>query len=158
MRFMVIVPATKEADEAAKIPAASELAAMDKFNEQLVEAGVWLAGEGLRATSLGARVTFGGGPAEALGADLAGDVRRLKATGDRDLLVAGSSTLVPVLVEQRLVDEVVLAVYPLLLGSGKRCFSERLDPRELELVSSSATPTGVLLDHYRYVGAQRTEA
>jgi dihydrofolate reductase len=54
-----------------------------------------------------------------------------------------------------LVDEVVLMVYPVLLGPGKRCFSDSADPRELALVSSKATPTGVLLNTYRLVGALR---
>jgi dihydrofolate reductase len=61
-----------------------------------------------------------------------------------------------VLLEQRLADEVVLMIYPLLLGRGKRLFSEGADPRELALVSTKATPTGVLLNTYRHVGALRT--
>ena len=51
-------------------------------------------------------------------------VRRLKSQGGPDLLVCGSASLTSVLLEQGLVDDVVLAVYPLLLGRGKRCFSD----------------------------------
>ena len=60
MRFMVIVKATKDS-EANKMPTPELLAAMGKFNEELVKAGVMLAGEGLRASSMGARVEFKGG-------------------------------------------------------------------------------------------------
>jgi len=61
-----------------------------------------------------------------------------------------------VLVEQGLVDEVALAVYPLLLGRGKRCFSDSADPRDLALVSTKATSTGVLLNIYWHVRSKRT--
>jgi hypothetical protein len=57
MRFMVIVKATKES-EAGVLPNEEMLAAMGKFNEELVKAGVMLAGEGLQPSSKGARVRF----------------------------------------------------------------------------------------------------
>jgi len=57
---MVLVKANKES-EAGVLPAESELNAMGKFNEELVKAGVMLAGEGLQASSKGARVRFGKG-------------------------------------------------------------------------------------------------
>jgi hypothetical protein len=59
MRFMVIVKATKES-EAAALPDEKLLAEMGKFNEELVKAGVMLAGEGLQPSSKGARVRFSG--------------------------------------------------------------------------------------------------
>jgi hypothetical protein len=59
MRFMVIVKATKDS-EAGVLPSQELLAAMGKFNEELVKAGVMLAGEGLQASSKGARVKFSG--------------------------------------------------------------------------------------------------
>ncbi len=59
MRFMVIVKASKEL-EAGVLPSKEILAAMGKFNEELVKAGVMLAGEGLQASSKGARVRFEG--------------------------------------------------------------------------------------------------
>ena len=59
MRFMVIVKATKESEEGAQ-PNEKIMAAMGKFNEELVKAGVMLAGEGLQASSKGARVRFSG--------------------------------------------------------------------------------------------------
>ena len=60
MRFMVIVKASKDS-EAGKLPKESELREMGKFNEELVKAGVMLAGEGLQDSSKGARVRFEGG-------------------------------------------------------------------------------------------------
>ena len=59
MRFMIIVKATKDS-EAGALPDQKLLAAMGKFNEELVKAGVMLAGEGLHPTSKGARVKFSG--------------------------------------------------------------------------------------------------
>ncbi len=59
MRFMLIVKATKES-EAGILPSEKELAEMGKFNEELVKAGVMLAGEGLQPSSKGARVQFSG--------------------------------------------------------------------------------------------------
>ena len=59
MRFMVMVKATKDS-EAGKLPSEELLAAMAKFNEEMVKAGVMLDGNGLQASSKGARVRFEG--------------------------------------------------------------------------------------------------
>ena len=59
MRFIVMVKATKES-EAGMMPSPQLLADMGKFNEELAKAGVMLAGEGLQASSKGARVKFSG--------------------------------------------------------------------------------------------------
>ena len=59
MRFMVMVKATKES-EAGVMPDTKLLAAMGKYNEELVKAGIMLAGEGLHPSSKGARVRFSG--------------------------------------------------------------------------------------------------
>lgn len=59
MKVMVIVKATKDS-EAGKMPSTELLAAMGKFNEELVNAGIMLAGEGLQPTSKGVRVHFSG--------------------------------------------------------------------------------------------------
>jgi hypothetical protein len=59
MRFMVLVKATEES-EAGVLPSKELLAAMGRYNEELVKAGVVLAGEGLQASSKGARVRFDG--------------------------------------------------------------------------------------------------
>ncbi len=59
MKFMVMVKATADS-EAGKMPSTELLTAMGKFNEELVKAGVMLAGEGLHPTSKGKRVRFSG--------------------------------------------------------------------------------------------------
>jgi dihydrofolate reductase len=97
------------------------------------------------------------GPVGNLGSDVMAGIRRLKSQDGPDLIVCGSSTLTSVLLEQGLADEVVLCVYPVLLGQGKRFFSDRADPRELALVSTKTTPTGGLVNTYRHVGALQTE-
>ena len=59
MRFMIMVKASKDS-EAGKMPSEELLAAMGKYNEELVKAGIMLAGEGLQPSSKGARVRFSG--------------------------------------------------------------------------------------------------
>jgi hypothetical protein len=60
MRFMAMVKASADS-EAGKLPTGQELTEMGRFNEEMVAAGVMLAGEGLQASSKGARITFSGG-------------------------------------------------------------------------------------------------
>ena len=59
MRFMMLVKASKES-EAGMLPSKELIAAMGQFNEEMVKAGVLLAGEGLQASSKGARITYSG--------------------------------------------------------------------------------------------------
>ncbi len=96
--------------------------------------------------------SLGWGPVGNLGTDVMEGIRRVKSQDGPDLIVCGSASLTSVLLELGLVDEVALAVYPILLGRGKRCFPESVDARAFTLVSSKATPSGVLLNTYRRVG------
>lgn len=75
MRFMVIVKATRDT-EAGILPTTEEFAAMGRFNEELVKAGMMEAGEGLHPTAKGARIDFSNGaPSVARGPfDLSGDL------------------------------------------------------------------------------------
>jgi dihydrofolate reductase len=98
------------------------------------------------------------GPVGDLGADIMEGIHGIKSKDGPDLIVWGSSTLTSVLLEQGLVDEVLLFVYPVLLGRGKRFFSDSADPRELAFVSTKATPSGVIMNTYRHVGSLRTES
>jgi hypothetical protein len=59
MRFMMLVKASKES-EAGEFPSKELIAAMGQFNEEMVKAGVMIAGEGLQPSSKGTRVTFSG--------------------------------------------------------------------------------------------------
>jgi dihydrofolate reductase len=93
--------------------------------------------------------SLGWEPVEDLGPDIVEGVRRIKAKDGPDLIVWGSSTLTPVLLEHGLADEVLLLVYPILLGTGKRFFSDgprhansRSSARRLRPRASSSAPTG----------------
>jgi len=101
--------------------------------------------------------SLGWGPAKDLGADIVAGIRALKATDGPDLLLWGSSTLTPVLLQNGLADEIILIVYPVLLGKGKRFFSDNTYPQELELVDTKAGESGVFYNTYRYAGALKTE-
>ena len=96
------------------------------------------------------------GPFESLGPDIVEGIGRIKSHGDRDLVLWGSSTLTSTLLEHGLADEVVLAVYPLLLGTGKRFFAEGTAARAFELVSTTAMPSGIILNTYKVAGPLKT--
>jgi dihydrofolate reductase len=91
------------------------------------------------------------GPFESV-SDLVEGVRRIKSEGSRDLLLWGSSTLTSTLLEHGLADEMLLIVYPVLIGTGKRLFAEGSPARSFELVSTSTTPTGAMLNRYEFIG------
>jgi dihydrofolate reductase len=92
------------------------------------------------------------GPVEGVGRDIVEDVRRIKSQDGPDLIVWGSSTLTSTLLEHGLADEVLLIVYPVLLGTGKRFFAEGTPPRSFELVSTQAMPAGNILNTYKLAG------
>ncbi|MET9711671.1 dihydrofolate reductase family protein [Nocardiopsis alba] len=83
-----------------------------------------------------------------LGADLAPEVDRIKTEVKGEIVVPGSGDLLRTLIEHDLVDEYRLLVLPLLLGGGKRLFTEGTVPRHLTLASTRATPSGVLITTY----------
>jgi dihydrofolate reductase len=92
------------------------------------------------------------GPVEGLGPDLVEGVRRIKSQDGPNLILWGSSTLTSTLLDHELVDDVLLIVYPVLVGTGKRFFAEGTPARTLELVSTKAMPSGVILSTYNVVG------
>ena len=92
------------------------------------------------------------GPYEGLGPDIFEDIRRVKSQDGPDLVLSGSSTLTSTLLEQGLADEVLLAVYPVLLGTGKRFFAEGTTARAFELVSTQAFPSGIIFSTYKVAG------
>jgi dihydrofolate reductase len=96
------------------------------------------------------------GPFEAVGPDLVEGVRCIKSQDGPDLILWGSSTLTSPLLEHGLADEVLLVVYPVLLGTGKRFFVEGTPPRTFELLNTKTMPTGILLNHYKVVGPLKT--
>jgi dihydrofolate reductase len=92
------------------------------------------------------------GPVEPLGPDVAEGVRRLRASDGPDLVLCGSSTLTSTLLEHGLADEMVLIVYPIVLGTGKRFVADGTPARSLELAETAATPSGVVITRYRVTG------
>lgn len=99
---------------------------------------------------------LGWGPAKDLGADIIEGVRRLKSEDGPDLIIWGSSTITSPLLDAGLVDELVLVIYPVLLGRGKRLLAETMNARELAFVSTRSTPTGLLINAYRHLGSLRS--
>jgi len=89
------------------------------------------------------------GPFEGLGPDIVEGVRRIKSQDGPDLILSGSITLASTLLEHGLADQVVLAVYPGLLGTGKRFFAEGISARSFELVSTQAMPSGIIFSTYQ---------
>ena len=83
-------------------------------------------------------------------------VAELKRSDGRDLLIQGSSKLYPPLVSAGLIDRLMLMIFPVLLGHGKRIFDESLKPGGLKLVDSFVSGTGVLIATYEPAGEVRT--
>lgn len=92
------------------------------------------------------------GPFEGLGPDIVEGVRRIKSQAGPNLILWGSATLTSTLLEHGLADEVLLIVYPVLLGAGKRFFAEGTPPRAFELVSTKAMPSGIIFSAYKVAG------
>lgn len=84
-----------------------------------------------------------------LNGDVVSSVRKLKAEAGKGILVLGSGALIRSLTEARLIDEYVILVHPVVLGSGTRLFGESDDRLELFLVESKTTSQGVVIATYR---------
>jgi dihydrofolate reductase len=83
-----------------------------------------------------------------LSGDLVTEVERLKQDVDGVILVAGSAQLVQGLIENDLVDELRLMVFPVALGSGKRLFGETADKKPLKLADSKTVGDGIAILTY----------
>ncbi len=92
------------------------------------------------------------GPFEGVGPDIVGGVRAIKSQDGADLILSGSSTFTSTLLEHGLADELLLILYPAFLGTGKRFFAAGTSAQALELVSTKAMPSGVVLSSYRVAG------
>lgn len=84
------------------------------------------------------------------------EIRRLKQEDGPDIQVHGSSQLNQTLFKHDLVDELWLKIFPLMLGSGKRLFSEGALSAAYKLTHSEATPAGVIVANYERVGEVMT--
>jgi dihydrofolate reductase len=81
--------------------------------------------------------------------DAAEAVARLKEQTGKDLVVLGSGELVQSLMRSNLIDEFVLLIHPLVLGSGRRLFTDDGAPATLRLVDTKTTTTGVVIATYQ---------
>jgi dihydrofolate reductase len=84
--------------------------------------------------------------------DVIEEIRRLKASDGPELHIWGSSELLQTLIAADLVDEYRIAVFPVVLGEGKRLFESGVPPRSLTLVETRSTPKGVIINTYRPAG------
>jgi dihydrofolate reductase len=87
-----------------------------------------------------------------LGDDLSAAITELKASGDGELYVPGSSRLVQWLLEKDLVDEMELMTVPVILGQGDRLFATSGPRVALELLNSSMDSKGVVIETFRAAG------
>lgn len=92
------------------------------------------------------------GPFEDLGRDIIAGIRRVKSQDGPDLILSGSSTLTSPVLENGLADEIVLAIYPTVIGTGKKFFAEGTPARSFDLVSTKAMASGIILATYKFVG------
>jgi dihydrofolate reductase len=79
--------------------------------------------------------------------DVAGEIQKLRDQPGGDILVNGSASLMPTLVENGLVDEYRLMVFPVLLGGGKRLFGETGAPAGLKLADSKPAGETIILTY-----------
>ena len=123
--------------------AVEPMAAGDSFGDVMNGVAKYVVSTTLKSTSAWRNSTL-------INRNVAEAVRDLKQQPGKNILVDGSSVLIHTLVNENLVDEYSLHVYPLVLGSGKQLFpkGKRLN---LKLIESQALPTGVVFQRYRPV-------
>ena len=86
----------------------------------------------------------------------AADIAKIKKQDGPDLLIQGSSVLIQTLLENDLIDQINLLVFPVVLGSGKRFFGDGAKSMALSLESSKRSPSGVTMNRYTPAGAVKT--
>ncbi len=81
--------------------------------------------------------------------DVAEAVRKLKAQPGKDIVILGSGVLIQTLMQHNLIDQYVLLIAPLVLGSGRRLFPDGSPRTALQLVDCKPTTTGVMIATYQ---------
>jgi dihydrofolate reductase len=81
--------------------------------------------------------------------DVAEAVARLKEQPEQNLGILGSGALIQTLIRHNLIDEFVLLIHPLVLGTGRRLFPDGVAPATLRLVNAVPTTTGVIIATYQ---------
>lgn len=79
-------------------------------------------------------------------------VAELKQSAGPDLIIQGSSTIYPALLEAGLIDEMLIMTFPILLGKGKRPFGDNTPAGNLSLVDHKITPAGIVIARYKPAG------
>lgn len=115
----------------------------DPFGDVMKSKKKYVVSTTLKSTSLWRNSTI-------ISKNVVEEVRKLKEQPGQNIVLDGSSVLVHTLIENDLVDEYSLHVYPLVLGSGKRLFPEGKRVN-LKLIGSQALPTGVVFQQYEPV-------
>ena len=90
--------------------------------------------------------------------DAAEAVAKLKQQVDKDLLIMGSGQLLQSLMRRNLIDEYVLLIHPLVLGTGQRLFTEGSPTTEFQLAETKTAKSGVVIATYRAAEAARKKA
>ncbi|MBP1225542.1 dihydrofolate reductase family protein [Flavobacterium sp. 1355] len=84
------------------------------------------------------------------------DIKKLKNSEGGDIKVWGSATLVQLLFQHDLVDELGLKIHPVILGKGKKLFGDTAAPAGFTLTESTVTPSGVIAVSYKRAGEVKT--
>jgi dihydrofolate reductase len=84
------------------------------------------------------------------------DIEKLKNSEGSDIHVWGSSKLIQTLLENDLVDELWLKIFPLMLGKGKKLFDNGTIPAAFSLIEGTVTPSGVIIANYKRAGNVKT--
>jgi len=84
------------------------------------------------------------------------DIKKLKNSKGANIQVWGSSKLIHLLLENDLVDELRLKIYPLTLGKGKKLFNNKAIPAAFKLTESTVTSKGIILANYKRAGKVKT--
>jgi dihydrofolate reductase len=93
---------------------------------------------------------------ELIKGDVAKEVKKLKEQDGPEIQVHGSSGLIQTLLKHDLVDELLLKIFPVTLGRGKRLFGEGTIPAGFKLYKSGISPSGVIVASYARAGEVRT--
>ncbi len=91
-----------------------------------------------------------------LSGDVANEIQKLKAQDAPDLQVHGSGNLIQTLLENDLIDEFWLKIFPVTLGTGKRLFDKGTLPASYTLVDSKTSPSGVIVATLKRAGEVKT--
>ena len=98
------------------------------------------------------------GPFESIGPNIVEGIRRIKSHNGPELILSGSSTLTSTILEHGLADEILLLVYPVLLGKGKRFFAEGTPARAFEFASTKDLSSGILMNVYKAAGPLKNQS